>query len=603
MLRASPTCVLGRSHMARALGMFHSIFTFVWTSSHNIISAQAAETGVIAVLGSSVARGHGCSGNCSGTPADAINKGDGGCYQAKLKLQQQGKRIVLNSARNGDDTSRALARLPGTLEWVDDEAMLLSGVVERFVVVGLSLANEGYNGATYRTGIRDIISQCQAAGAVPIIGLCYANGWKGSAGYTLTKAVNIELQQLNNVTSINFLGGVDDGSGGWAVGHFNDAGHPNDLGQIEMFLTIVPSLFEALAMGKPQPGPRSRHHSGSDSISLNQGSGGYFFAPKDKDAIHSFTVSFEIRAQGGLKMAPTDAHTMLPVLMLSGKSTTNDGIFERQISIDRKSGSVHYEDTLADSILHGGDQDVLDGGWHTVTVTHHYARSESIVYVDGRMDAGTGFATSFAERIAPRNISLVMTSLDGELDSSQFLQCRDLLIYRAGLNSEEVNFLSREKSVLKGSLEIYAPLAGQKPHRNLAQSLSKLEQIWTAETLKKNDSSAVISPSSNMDAESPSTSSTSSSDESERVANVSTSSHHDVGSTQVDRDETTGITYFTSSVAIDIMLGLLVVAFTIGVFKLVYLRIHKRRQQQAPFTRIEMQHKTNPIYQNKSEES
>ena len=87
------------------------------------LSTTTLATSVIAVLGSSVARGHGCSGNCSDTPASTSNGGRGGCYQALLKnYQQQNSRLIqrklLNSARNGDDTSRALVRLPGLLEWI-----------------------------------------------------------------------------------------------------------------------------------------------------------------------------------------------------------------------------------------------------------------------------------------------------------------------------------------------------------------------------------------------------------------------------------------------------------------------------------------------------
>ena len=132
--------------------------------------AAAAETkasGVIAVLGSSVAKGHGCSGNCSGNIESSANGGDGGCYQTKLKRAQLGARLVLNSARNGDDTGRALSRLPGTLGWINDQAALLNANVvtnNRFVLVGLSLANQGYNGVTYRSGIREIIRQVREAG-------------------------------------------------------------------------------------------------------------------------------------------------------------------------------------------------------------------------------------------------------------------------------------------------------------------------------------------------------------------------------------------------------------------------------------------------------
>ena len=160
------------------------------------------ERGVIAVHGSSVSRGHGCSGNCSGTPSSSANGGDGGCYQTKLKVYQRGERLVLNSGRNGDDTNRALGRLEGTLGWISDQAALLPQLAPNntFVLVGLSLANERYNGVTYRSGIREIIRRVRAAGAIPVIGLCYANGYSSSPSYKgrydLTKLINIEIQHL-----------------------------------------------------------------------------------------------------------------------------------------------------------------------------------------------------------------------------------------------------------------------------------------------------------------------------------------------------------------------------------------------------------------------
>ena len=158
------------------------------------------------------------------------------------------------------NTARALVRLPGLLQWISTESASSNptSTSPNYVLVGLSLANQGYNGDTYRTGLREIITLCEANNVVPIIGLCYANGWKAS-GYALTKQVNLEIQTQWNVSSINFLGGVDDGSGGWATGYWNDAGHPNDLGQIEMYYTIVPSLFDALALGKMYPRPRQRN--------------------------------------------------------------------------------------------------------------------------------------------------------------------------------------------------------------------------------------------------------------------------------------------------------------------------------------------------------
>ena len=74
---------------------------------------------------------------------------------------------------------------------------------------------------------------------------------------------------------------------------YGDGLHPNDAGHYEMFLTIVPSVFDALKAGKPTPqwGNRSRFvrifgdPNQSAPLSFTPGS-----------TVHSFSMSFRVRA-------------------------------------------------------------------------------------------------------------------------------------------------------------------------------------------------------------------------------------------------------------------------------------------------------------------
>ena len=48
------------------------------------------------------------------------------------------------------------------------------------------------------------------------------------------------------------------------------------------------------------------------------------------------------------------------------------------------------------------------------------------------------------------------------------------MVWRAGLNADEVLFLWEKTDVLKGSLEVFAPMHGSSPFENTAQTLSEM---------------------------------------------------------------------------------------------------------------------------------
>ena len=265
-----------------------------------------------------------------------------------------------------------------------------------------------------------------------------------------------------NVRSANFMGGIDDGEGGWAIGHWNDGGHPNDLGQHEMYYTIVPSLFDALSINIPLPAPRQRSTSMNPSrttLSMAQKESIYF-APPSTETIHSFTISFEIKSTTSLEKVHGD---ILHIHSGNVDDDDEDARNLRTLSIDSIGGSLKYNVPTSSSIKSDATN-ILDVSetWHMISVVHWHARGVTELYLDGTLAT----TNSVNEKLFPSNFTLIVP------DNIEF---RDLLIYRAGLNEGEINFLWTSDAVLHGSLEIYAPLnVGGEITLNVAQSLSKV---------------------------------------------------------------------------------------------------------------------------------
>ena len=86
-------------------------------------------------------------------------------------------------------------------------------------------------------------------------------GGSSPARASTTSFSRNERYNTLGVPFVNFLGATDDGHGHWINGlGIGDGLHPNDAGHYEMFLEIVPSVFDAVKAGKPTPqwGNRSR---------------------------------------------------------------------------------------------------------------------------------------------------------------------------------------------------------------------------------------------------------------------------------------------------------------------------------------------------------
>ena len=458
------------------------VLLVLWVAAAGLVAQQGdASVGRdrrVAVFGSSVANGTGDETGLEG-------------YTGRIR-QLLGSRgwEVLNQSRGGDDTVSIAPRFEpeGTPEY---GTRYLTTVDPGYVVIALSLGNEGIMecapGQTrnctattdeadriyeqFATGLRDLVERSRAKGIVPVVALCYTRGDFTDREYEYTRRMNLLISSWD-VASVNLLGAIDDGHGRWAPGFVTDDLHPNSAGFIEMTHAFVPSLFDALAAGKPAPvtstDPGFVRVRGGAAAPLA-------FAP---DAtMRSFAVSFLVRATGDGTVAAVAGQRL-------GTSSERRA-YERRNNIEQivvnvlaprdparvrvsvTDGRLTYTSATGRTVA--SSVDATDGAWHHVVLSHYVARAETLLYVDGAL------AGSIREQLQPEQFILGGA---GEPDSPAPDQAdyKGWMVHRAGLNADEVAAL-HGGTLLPASLEVYAPLtgAGAAAGENLAQSLSVVE--------------------------------------------------------------------------------------------------------------------------------
>jgi len=389
----------------------------------------------IAWMGSSVAYG---TGSTTG------NQGYVYLYTQELKNRfANGKGQgwnVSNISIPGNNTISVLNR------WDKD----LLPQCSRYVVYALSLGNEGITTGgqqvydQFKNNLQLLINKARLEGIEPIIANCYARNAYTATEYNYVKQMNALINSWN-VPSINLLGADENGSGQWVNGYYYDALHPNDPGHHEFMYSIVPSLFDALDVGKAQP----KFITGT-SMSLGANSD-YKLAITPEETLHPFTLSFDVRTSdfGNLCEFQTTTGT-------------------HGLSILPGSGKILYTSAASTGI--GGATAVNNNQWHKITITHYYAQGKTLLYVDNVLQG------TVSEKINPTKFTLA-----GETSPSA--DYRNLMLHRSALNATEVAALNSNQ-ILKSSLEIYSPLDGQgitgsDPLINLAQSLNKVVKIKT----------------------------------------------------------------------------------------------------------------------------
>ena len=435
---------------------------FTYTVSNSCSSIDDMK---ISIMGSSVGKGFGAS-----VATDDNTQYMGYAHQYDLLLRDRANNSkgenwkFSNISIGGDKTTSLLNRY--------DRHLLTD--CSKYVVYALSLANEGVFSMgqaafdQFENNMEMLIQKAKDDGKIPVVIGNYANGNYTNTQYNFIKNMNLLIHQWD-VPSVNVMGAVDDGTGKWVTGHSTDPGHPNDLGYKEMMHAIVPSLFDALHAGKSKP----QLVSGTYMSLGNQITKKYVVTPEDE--VHAFTTSFDIKTSGqGSIFEVNDA--------------SNSG----NITIDATSGTLVYNSPVTGQIT--GVEIVNDNAWHTISLTHFYARGETILYVDGKEEGK--LSEQYLLNTLAINNGTVPTAID----------YRNLFFYRSGMNQEEITRINAG-DLLKSSLEIYAPLDGQQvvgndPLVNLAQSTNTVVEeantLSTEDVIKKTGSFKVFpNPSKN----------------------------------------------------------------------------------------------------------
>ena len=318
--------------------------------------------------------------------------------------------------------------------------------LSRYVVFGLSLGNEGIHDATdqqavferWRDNMQVLIGKARADGKIPVVMNNYTRADFNDSDYHYVKQLNLLIHEWD-LPSVNTLGAIDDGAGHWAKNFENDFAHPNTPGHRELMYAVPPSLFDALAEGKPLPKRDRTQHttlSGSD-----------VFAFSGEGTVHPFAISLTIQGTTPGRL----------LTLHSGSRAAWVGI-----NADRH---LYYRTLTGDSIVH---PTMLTAAWHTITLSHYYAQRRTLLFVD----------TDLVER--SERIAIGRTTVGDESGSASGAgrTFGELFFWRSALNREEVEALTGG-AMLKSSLELYMPLSDEQKHRpvNQAQSLNTAQFI------------------------------------------------------------------------------------------------------------------------------
>jgi lysophospholipase L1-like esterase len=347
---------------------------------------------------------------------------------------------TVNISIGGDNTIRILNRY-------ERDLLPQKG---KYVVFALALGNEGIHEQgqpmfdQFEKNMQVLINKARSDGYTPIVTNSYTRNDYNEKDYNFIKQMNLLIHQWD-VPSINLLGAIDDLSGHWVDGFWDDGLHPNDAGHAEMAYTIVPSLFDALENGKPLP----ESVKGSlIKLSKNKSTGkSIAFTPEN--IVHPFTTSISFKTN--------NAGTLIEIDAVEGTGS---------ISIN-ENGQLVYSSATGGIIT--GTTQVNDNKWHKVTLTHYYAKGITMLYSDSTLQG------TMDERSVTRGVKI------GGPNIPKKIAYKNWLFYRSAMNQDEINYLAKD-SLLKSSLELYAPLDGKRKSVshlliNLAQSTNILKQI------------------------------------------------------------------------------------------------------------------------------
>ena len=377
----------------------------------------------ISAFGSSVCNGQGATGN----------KGYACLYGEQL-LERYNQQLspspfyVSGISIGGNNTQQLLDRYA---EMTRDHS--------RYVIVGLSMGNEGIHESAnkqqtlnqFSTNMQTIVRRIKADGKVPVVMNNYTRGDFTPEDYSYIKQMNLLIHQWD-VASVNTLGAIDDGAGHWASGYQQDNAHPTTNGHKEFFYAMTPSLFDAMAAGKPQP-VRDQ----SQSMVLSKGKRIQF---RGEGTIHPFTITIRFKGKA-------------PGRLFAYKTTANN--HEGHVLVDAN-GHVVYNNSTGKTLTTATT--LTDGEWHYATLTHYYAQGRTLLYVDKEP------ADELHERIS----SMADVFVGDELPTIS-RELSELFFWRSALSPDEVQALV-SGLLLKSSLELYVPMTPALENKAMSQN-------------------------------------------------------------------------------------------------------------------------------------
>lgn len=271
---------MAASNVAQSLSVPH-------VNTPNLLPWTPESSGAqkLMVYGSSVAKGYhgpGSPGYTNGSFALG--------YAGRLTpaLEASGW-LVTNASVGGNSTTDALARFDTDAIPVDPDIIL----------IGLSMGNEGLATSpdsdgtfeSFRSGMTNLIYRSRTNGFYPAVTLNYPNNLYDISDYGYIKRMNLLINTWD-VPSVNLLGAIDDGTGQWADGYWTDSAHPNPTGYREMYAAFVPSLFDAIQLGKTGT-PQIAGTTGFAHLS-NAGSQPLTFTPDQ--TVLGYSAAFRVRS-------------------------------------------------------------------------------------------------------------------------------------------------------------------------------------------------------------------------------------------------------------------------------------------------------------------
>jgi len=348
-------------------------------------------------------------------------------YAARLgRLLEPRGWTVKNISIPGFDTKKSIARF-------EKDVLPLH---PRIVLIGLSMANEGLTTGNpdsvfnrYSDGIARLVALCREHRIIPVAGLCYSNNEYNETHYRYIRRMNLLIQGFD-IACINLLGAIDDGQGHFPEAYTFDPGHPDDRGHEELFLSFVPTLFDALS----QPSPSLSTDAGARGMMLSSGGPFHNVSYIPGEVMHPFSFGFSFNTGNDAMLGKV----LVPETQQASEIVINSGGFLVYRNNHREITSLSRPSK---------------NQWHSVMITHGYLVGKTALYLDGVLQG------TCDQRLEPAGFVIG--------NSAAPVAFRDLRIYRTALNRDEVQALTEGKRI-EASLEVWAPLTDANLSGNLA---------------------------------------------------------------------------------------------------------------------------------------